>query len=82
MDRRDFLRAAAGAGLMPLPAAIERFGGATGVEPCSSGEFDPSLLPPPVADYPLRPVRFDRVDIRDEFWRPRMDANREVSLHY
>ena len=82
MDRRDFLRAAAAAGLVPLPAAFERVEGATGPEPCSSGEFDAPLLPPSAADYPLRPVRLDRVDIQDDFWRPRMDANREVSLHY
>ena len=48
---------------------------------CSPGSTLPPL-PPSDDDYPLRAVRFDRVDIQDEFWRPRMDANREVSLRY
>ena len=82
IDRRDFLRAAAGAGLVPLPSVLERLAGAPGGEAILLAGFDASPLPATADDYPLRAVRFDRVDIQDEFWRPRMDANRDVSLSY
>ena len=82
IDRRDFLRAAAGAGLVPLPSVLERLAGAPGADPGLLADFDAPPLPPSDDDYPLRAVRFDRVDIQDEFWRPRMDANRDVSLRY
>ncbi len=82
IDRRDFLRAAAGAGLVPLPSVLERLVGAPGGEAILLAGFDASPLPATADDYPLRAVRFDRVDIQDEFWRPRMDANRNVSLRY
>ena len=82
IDRRDFLRAAAGAGLVPLPSVLERLAGAPGGEAILLAGFDASPLPATDDDYPLRAVRFDRVDIQDEFWRPRMDANRDVSLRY
>ena len=82
IDRRDFLRAAAGAGLVPLPSVLEHLAGAPGADPGLLAGFDAPPLPPSDDDYPLRAVRFDRVDIQDEFWRPRMDANREVSLRY
>ena len=82
IDRRDFLRAAAGAGLIPLPSVLEHLAGAPGADPGLLAGFDAPPLPPSDDDYPLRAVRFDRVDIHDEFWRPRMDANRDVSLRY
>ena len=82
IDRRDFLRAAAGAGLVPLPPVLERLAGAPGADPGLLAGFDAPPLPPSDDDYPLRAVRFDRVDIQDEFWRPRMDVNRDVSLRY
>ena len=82
IDRRDFLRAAAGAGLVPLPSVLEHLVGAPGADPGLLAGFDAPPLPPSDDDYPLRAVRFDRVDIQDEFWRPRMDANRDVSLRY
>lgn len=31
-------------------------------------------------DYSLKPVPFDRVDIADDFWAPRMEVNRAVSI--
>ena len=82
IDRRDFLRAAAGAGLIPLPSVLEHLAGAPGGAASLLAGSDAPPLPPTAADYPLRAVRFDRVDIQDEFWRPRMDANRDVSLRY
>lgn len=79
MDRRDFLEVAALAGLAPLSPALERLLETAGGLPAG---FDPSPLPHQAADYPLQAVRHDRVDIRDAFWRPRMDANRQVSLRH
>ena len=32
------------------------------------------------ADYPIRPVPMTDVQIDDEFWRPRMDVNRTVTI--
>src|SRR5215813_13283771 len=32
------------------------------------------------ADYPIRPVRFTDVHVTDEFWAPRIELNRTVSI--
>jgi DUF1680 family protein len=32
------------------------------------------------ADYPIAPVRFTQVSINDNFWKPRLDKNIEVSI--
>lgn len=34
----------------------------------------------PPHDYPAVPIPLDQVEIRDEFWAPRIQANREVSI--
>jgi DUF1680 family protein len=34
----------------------------------------------PQADYPIRPVRFTDVHVTDEFWAPRIELNRSVSI--
>lgn len=82
MDRRLFLQAAAGASLVPFPAALERLGQDPDGRACLLAGLDASPLPPVADDYPLRAVRSAQVTITDEFWRPRMDANRAVSLPY
>lgn len=33
-------------------------------------------------DYPIRPVDFTNVQIQDEFWAPRMETNRAVTIPY
>ena len=40
--------------------------------------------PPPSAslDYPIRPVPFTQVQLADEFWAPRLETNRTVSVPY
>jgi len=81
IDRRSFLRAAAAAGLLPLPAGLEGLADAARGDHVLSSLLDAAPLPAP-SDYPLRPVPLDRVDITDGFWRPRMDANRNVSLRH
>lgn len=80
LDRRSFLTAAAAAGLVPLRAGLA--GGDVDLATTLVGLLDPSPIPPRAADYPLRPVRLDRVHIGDAFWRPRMEANRTVSLQH
>ncbi|MCY3678286.1 MAG: glycoside hydrolase family 127 protein [Gemmatimonadetes bacterium] len=82
MDRRLFLSTAAGAGLLPLPAALQRLADVPSGRADLLEGFDASPLSPVAGDYPLRPVRSARVRITDEFWQPRMDANRAVSLPY
>lgn len=36
----------------------------------------------PLADYPVVPVPFTDVQLTDDFWRPRLDTNRIVSIPY
>ncbi len=33
-------------------------------------------------DYPIRPVPFTQVEVSDEFWGPRLDTNRDVTVWY
>jgi hypothetical protein len=33
-------------------------------------------------DYPVQPVDFTRVDITDDFWAPRLETNRKVTIPY
>src|SRR5262245_33976655 len=33
-------------------------------------------------DYPIKPVPFTKVHIQDEFWRPRLETNRKVTVWY
>jgi len=80
IDRRGFLKAAAGAGLITYPSALAALADAEHVDRVLLALPEPSPIPPRVADYPLRAVRLDRVDITDRFWRPRMETNRSVSL--
>ena len=82
MDRRLFLRAAAGAGLLPFPGVLQRLAENPDGRTDLLAGLDASPLSPVANDYPLRPVRSAHVKITDEFWRPRMDANRRVSLPY
>src|SRR5437764_1064668 len=34
----------------------------------------------PRKDYPIRPIRFTDVQVTDDFWAPRMETNRTVSI--
>lgn len=36
----------------------------------------------PIADYPITPVPFTEVKILDNFWQPRLETNREVTVPY
>ena len=72
IDRRRFLKTSAAAGLASLTA--------------SRGSYidAPSLasVPWPRGDYYVQAVPLKSVNITDRFWRPRMEANRDVSLGY
>jgi len=37
---------------------------------------------PAVSDYPIRPVPFTRVHVADEFWAPKMETNRAVTVPF
>jgi DUF1680 family protein len=37
---------------------------------------------PEKKDYPIRPVPFTKVKVTDEFWRPRIETNRSVTLPF
>ena len=82
LDRRSFLRAAALAGLFPLPATLDALKDPASPLARSLAKMGDSPLSPFADDYPLRPVRCDQVEITDGFWRPRMEVNRSVSLDY
>ncbi|MEX1184706.1 MAG: beta-L-arabinofuranosidase domain-containing protein [Gemmatimonadota bacterium] len=74
MDRRSFLRTTAAAGFA-LPIASDAFGmDILGVR----ARIDAGAA----GDYAVRAVPLSKVRITDGFWRPRMDANRNVSLDH
>jgi hypothetical protein len=55
-----------------LVAAFLAFGAACAKPPAA----------PPVSDYPIRPVPFTRVHVADEFWAPKMETNRAVTVPF
>ena len=82
IDRRRFLKASTVFGLESVPVAGSSLGrayddlvGLLQRGPAASDSADQF-------DYALQVVALERVDITDEFWRPRMDANQNVSLDY
>jgi DUF1680 family protein len=38
--------------------------------------------PEPFADYPIKPADFAEVKLEDEFWAPRLEINRKVTIPY
>jgi DUF1680 family protein len=38
--------------------------------------------PPKYGDYPIQPVPFTQVQVADEFWKPRLETNRTVTILY
>ena len=81
LHRRKFLKAGAAAGL----AALTDPGRCLGLDP-GTGRFtavDALPTPPwPEGDYAVQPVPLEAVRITDAFWRPRLEANRAVSIGY
>jgi hypothetical protein len=77
MDRRRFLRTSAAAGLVSLPSFHEGEAQEFLDALATLAHDHPTAVP---VDYPVRPVPPESVDITDTFWRPRMQANRNVSL--
>jgi hypothetical protein len=47
---------------------------------CFSGTRLPAAAP--AADYPIQPVPFTAVHLKDNFWAPRLETNRLVTIPY
>jgi DUF1680 family protein len=43
---------------------------------------DLAVAPPAILDYPIQPVPFTSIHIQDDFWTPRLETNRQVTLPY
>ncbi len=43
---------------------------------------DLAVASPAILDYPIQPVPFTSVHIQDNFWTPRLETNRQVTLPY
>jgi DUF1680 family protein len=83
IDRRRFLQAAAAMGLITLPIAGRTIGYA-GTNKRLLNSNGVSVIPTlqAVENYNVQAVPLNQVTITDSFWRPRMEANRNVSLDY
>lgn len=44
--------------------------------------WSPSCRKAPKADYPFSPVPFTKVKIADNFWQPRLESNRKVTIPF
>jgi hypothetical protein len=81
--RRDFLRYASAAG------AVARVAAATG-DPSPDGGAQIATADvrisaadyAPVPDYPIRPQRHSNVRMADQFWKPRILRNAEVTIPF
>jgi uncharacterized protein len=81
--RRDFLKYASAAG------AVARVAAATGHPPregdTQTGTAEVRISAAdyaPVADYPIRPQRHSGVRMTDQFWKPRIARNAEVTIPF
>ena len=83
IDRRRFLQTAAAMGLITLPPAGRTLGYA-GTNKRLVKTNGVSVIPTlqTVENYSVQAVPLDQVTITDSFWRPRMEANRNVSLDF
>ncbi len=48
----------------------------------STGRFVEAQRPAPPRDYPIQPVPFTAVHLDDEFWAPRIETNRQVTIPF
>ena len=79
LDRRRFLKTSVSAGVSALAGAHGAWSARLGGSVLKG--FDLLENPPwPEGDYEVRAVPLESVRITDSFWRPRMEANRDVSL--
>ena len=35
-----------------------------------------------ISDYPIKPVEFTKVQVKDGFWLPRMETNRRITIPF
>ena len=79
--RRDFLKAVpAAAGMLataaPAPVPLKVFSARQAELKLSGAAYVPN------ADYPRQAKRFSEVTIRDDFWRPKIMTNAEVTIPF
>src|SRR4051794_4924765 len=44
--------------------------------------FSAAIAQQPAGDYPIQPVAFTQVHLTDDFWRPRLETNADVTIPY
>ncbi|MCG8308897.1 MAG: glycoside hydrolase family 127 protein [Cytophagales bacterium] len=66
--------------MKPLASVKILFWGALLI--CIFWGASPDSSQPSEADYPIKPVPFTSVQINDDFWKPRLEVNREVTVPY
>ena len=83
IPRRQFLKSAPAAGALAY-AGAGHLAALTSVEP--AGDFPGLQLwrsaHAPREDYPIRPKRHTEVSLRDDFWRPKVLKNAEVTIPF
>ena len=80
LNRRRFLKAASAA-----PAALASFSTFAGTAAAASPPVDVRISDTPytpATDYPIRPMPWTDVTLRDDFWRPKVARNAEVTIPF
>src|SRR5262249_32116974 len=79
IDRRDFLKAAPiAAGALAASRSLAH-AAASSAAPADRVRIASNPYTP-VADYPIKPVRYDAVTLTDTFWKPRVALNAAVTI--
>ena len=81
--RRDFLRnVSATAGVLAYAAKAPAAAKATSKPLTSADVTISSTAYTPVPDYPIRPRLYSEVKLKDNFWRPKVQTNAEVTIPF
>jgi DUF1680 family protein len=79
IPRRDFLKAApAAAGILAYAAR----GAAAGQSQRAAADVKLPGAPFAPSDYPIRPIAFSEVTVRDAFWKPKIDTNATITIPF
>ena len=79
LRRRDFLKAAQAAGMFAYAAEANA---ATSKSKAKASDVVLSGRYTPVQDYPIQPKRYSEVKINDDFWKPKIKTNSEVTIPF
>jgi uncharacterized protein len=84
VPRRDFLRnAPAAAGVFAYAAKAGAAANTASKPKLTSADVTISSAPyTPVPDYPIQPKRYWEVKLKDNFWRPKVQTNAEVTIPF